>query len=365
MIRLPVLSVLLLLAGLVPLGAGCVEAEGQAPPAAERIQSVTLDARRVPPPGTLETLRTLGVTHVTLISFGFQPGYTVPEIRMHTDASWYSESDSGILTLAAEAKALGMHIIVKPHIWVGEYSTDGQSRHTIGFETEEAWQQWEAQYRRLLMHYAHLAEAIDAPILVVGTELAHVAKTREAFWRGLIEEIRAVYGGALTYAANWYDEYEHVPFWDALDYIGIQAYFELSPDEAPELYALQEGWGPYKETMAALAARVGKPVFFTEIGYRSVGYAARQPWRWPARDETAPPDDALQARLYEAFFESLWHEPWFAGAILWKWYPEPAQRRQRHLLDFTPQNKPAEAVIARWFGGTVPGLSETPASKLE
>lgn len=315
----------------------------------DKIQSVTLDARQQPPLSMLEDVRDLGATHITLIQFAFQPGYDVPEIRMNPDARWFTESDRGIRILARQADSLGMGLILKPHIWVGGYRTEGQARHTIGFDTEAQWQAWEAQYHAFLMHYAHLAEEVGATVLVVGTELAHVARTRPAFWHGLIADVRAAYGGKLSYAANWYEEYEDIPFWDALDYIGIQAYFELSKEDGPTVEMLRKGWVPYKKAMHRLAEKFGKPVLFTEIGYRNVPYAAAQPWRWPSRDEadTVQPDDVLQMHLYQAFFESMWHEPWFAGAVLWKWQSEA--RARRHTLGFTPQNKPAEALIARWF----------------
>ena len=85
--------------------------------------------------------------------------------------------------------------------------------------------------------------------------------------------------------------------------------------------------------------------------YRSAPHAAEKPWLWPERTEVGSlkPDDALQARLYEAFFQSFWNEPWFAGALIWKWYPEA--NRPMHAIDFTPQGKPAEAVLRRWFRG--------------
>ena len=59
----------------------------------------------------------------------------------------------------------------------------------------------------------------------VGTELQIPALQREADWRQLIKDVRAVYSGKLIYSANWYEEYEGIKFWDALDAIGVQAYF--------------------------------------------------------------------------------------------------------------------------------------------
>jgi hypothetical protein len=345
-----VLLALLGSAGLLVALDGGAEAGGHTQPPSEKIRAVTLDAVNPPRPGFLSDLRDLGVTHLTLVSFGFQPGYTTPEIQMHNDARWFSESDTGIRALGRAADSLGLRLILKPHIWVGDYSTDGQSRHTIGFDTEADWQRWEAAYHRFLMHYARLAQDVDAAVLVVGTELANVVKQRPSFWRRLIADVRQVYDGKLTYAANWWEEYEAVPFWDALDYVGIQAYFELSAEERPTVPMLRDGWQPHKAAMQRLAARIDRPILFTELGYRNVSYAAAEPWRWPSRQEAGTRADSLQARLYQAFFESLWHEPWFAGAILWKWHPEGARgRRIADRLGFSPQNKPAEQVIARWF----------------
>jgi hypothetical protein len=191
---------------------------------------------------------------------------------------------------------------------------------------------------------------VDAALLVVGTELATAARTRPAFWRALIAEVRSVYDGPLTYAANWYDEYEHIPFWDALDYIGVQAYFELTDAPDPSRAMLQQSWHPHREALARLARATNRPVLFTEIGYRSAPSAAARPWQWPSRSERGTaPADTLQARLYDAFFESLWARPWFAGAIIWKWRPDAPSRPDRHALGFSPQDKPAEQVLQRWY----------------
>jgi hypothetical protein len=310
------------------------------------IQAVTLDARRRPSDATLDSLQRLGATHVTLVSFGFQETTTTPRIEMHTDGGWYSESDAGIRDIAQRAAARDMGVILKPHLWVGGYDTEGQTRSEIGFAAEAQWAAWEADYRRFLLHYARLAAEVDADVLVVGTELGRATKERPGFWRGLIDSVRTVYDGHLTYAANWYDEYERIPFWKQLDYVGVQAYFPLTEAKDPPLDSLRRGWRQHCRVLERVHRETGRPVLFTELGYRSVGYAAAEPWRWPERDEEAAPNPALQARLYRAFFERVMPEPWMAGAILWKWHPADAPPRP---ISFTPQGKPAAQVIRRHF----------------
>lgn len=313
------------------------------------IRSVTLDARNEPSAAMLPKLKESGLTHITLVQFGFQRDADIPEIRMNPDARWYSESDRAARTLSQKADSLGMGIILKPHLWLGRYSTEGQSRSSIGYSEEHDWQTWETQYTKLIMHYAHLAEEIDAAMLVVGTELARSAHERPDYWRGLIKDVRSVYQGDLTYAANWWEEYEEIEFWDMLDYIGVQAYFELTDEPNPTNVMLAEGWEPHIEALAGLSKRMNRPILFTEIGYRNVPDAAAKPWRWPSRGEAdlVDPHDDLQARLYEVFFDELWDKPWFSGAILWKWYGD--RDRPRTYLDFTPQGKPAEEVIRSRF----------------
>jgi hypothetical protein len=310
---------------------------------------VTLDARRPPSDALLREIRDLGTTHLTLIPFGWQRRPDDPTVRLDTSDGWFSESNRGIRTLARTADALGMGVILKPHVWIGGYSSDGQARGEVGFDSEAKWTQWEADYRRFLMHYARLAQDIDADVLVIGTELHRAARTRPAFWRDLAAEVRTVYDGDLTYAANWYAEYEDVSFWDALDYVGVQAYFPLTDADRPSDAALREGWAPHREALRQVHERTGKPVLFTEFGYRSAPSAADRPWEWPQRGETGTPAaDTLQARCYDAAFQALTGAPWMAGVVVWKYQAMPERRRP---TGFTPQNKPAEQVLRQWFGG--------------
>ena len=318
------------------------------------VRGVTLDARAAPSPAFLAGLADLGVTHVALVPFGFLRDGTA-EVAFDPEPGWYAERASSARALAAAGDTLGFEVILKPHLWLGH---DGWSG-LLGFETEAEWATWEASYRRFVLHHARLAaeiarfpKEIGSPVFVVGTELGRAAREREAFWRGLIAEVRAVYPGALTYAANWHDDAETVPFWDALDYIGVQAYYPLAQpsDTALAVDRLRAAWAPHATALRALSERTGKPVLFTEIGYRSVGYAASEPWRWPERGEDAAPDPALQARLYEAFFQTFWHEPWFAGAIVWKWSEDRSGRPD--ALGFSFHGKPAEGVLAAWFNRT-------------
>ena len=51
----------------------------------------------------------------------------------------------------------------------------------------------------------------------------------------------------------------------------------------------------------------------------------------------------------QALFETFWKEPWFAGGFVWKWFHNHAESGGKKDNQFTPQNKPVEAVIRDYY----------------
>ncbi len=296
-------------------------------------------------------LAALGANWVAQTPFGWQSEVDVPELRMNRGRRvWWGERDAGIRITTLAARESGISTLLKPHVWLSSREEEVW-RGQIAMTSEADWTAWFADYSEFMLHYASLAEELGIEALCVGTEL-HGTVHREAEWRALIGQVRAVYSGKLTYAANWYEEYEEVPFWDALDWIGVQAYFPLSDSEFPSVDELERGWDRWIEDLSALQARVDRPVLFTEVGYRSVPFVGKAPWTWPSRGEDSQDPRAFEAQAdaYEALFRALWDKPWFEGVHLWKWYSSTGRQRNRSA-DFTPQGKPAERVMERWFTG--------------
>ena len=99
--------------------------------------------------------------------------------------------------------------------------------------------------------------------------------------------------------------------------------------------------------MADLSARWdGKPILFTEIGYRSLDGGNQNLWAPWMLDR--PVDLGEQADCYLAAFESAWDEPWFAGMYWWDWSADPDVGGSRDG-GFTPFGKPAEGVLRSWY----------------
>jgi hypothetical protein len=87
----------------------------------------------------------------------------------------------------------------------------------------------------------------------------------------------------------------------------------------------------------------GKPVLFTELGYRSADGTNRTPWDWEA---SAAYDPGEQADCYDAAFR-VWSQQtaWMRGILWWAWeVPVPAPNE----TGYTPRNKPAETVLRTW-----------------
>ncbi len=247
-------------------------------------------------------------------------------------------------TIIRWAKGLGFRVMLKPHLDV----LDGTWRGLIDFgREEEKWRAWFDSYRKFILRYAALAAAEGVDLFCVGVELGGtMGRVRE--WGSVIREIRRTYPGPLTYAANWDGEMWKVPFWKDLDYVGIDAYYPLTGSFSPSLDELVRAWNGPLRGLGCLAKRVGNPILFTEIGYRSVDGALREPWRW---DNPGKPDPQEQALGYRAFFEAVWgKESWFAGAFFWHWEVDPDAGGPGDT-GYTPQGKPAEGVLREYFGG--------------
>ncbi|WP_245590622.1 glycoside hydrolase family 113 [Adhaeribacter aquaticus] len=299
----------------------------------------------------LTYLKTNNIEWIAQTPFGWQAAYNLPEIKMNTKASraYWGESDRGIVYTTRLAKKFGIKTLLKPHLWLRDRS--GKWLGDIDMQNESQWQEWFKYYRTFILHYAKLAQAEEIEAFCIGTELHKTAVTHEADWRKLIKEIRQVYPGKLTYAANWYLEYEQIKFWDALDFIGIQAYFPLTKKHNPSLQELKKGWQNHLPAIEKIAKKYNKPIVFTEAGYKNTTDAAIEPWAWPKRGETNLENESAetQASCYEALFQSVWQKSWFSGMFIWKWYPKVRDNNRDHR-DFTPQHKPAEKTLATWYG---------------
>jgi hypothetical protein len=271
--------------------------------------------------------------------------------QSHDDPNVYAESDdppdAHLRHAIRQAHQTGLKVMLKPHIWL-ENRQGGRWRGNIAMSDSSSWARWFDSYSAFILHYARLASAEKVDLLCIGTELSSASVGHPQAWRRLIEAVRTAYPGPLTYAANWRDEYDLIEFWDELDYIGINAYFPLSQTPNPTQAALRRNAEAVAEQIGLLASHFGKPVLLTEIGFKSSYGTSLRPWIWHRGNNSQAVDLMAQTRCYQAIFDAFWPRPWFGGMYWWRWYSD-LRRGGARDSGFTPQHKPAEAVIRRWY----------------
>ncbi len=291
---------------------------------------------------SLEHLRSqVGAEWIALNPFGYQRDVDDPNVLFGGDPP-----DAHLRHAIAGAHELGLKVMLKPHIWLHHQSAE-RWRGTIAMKTEEDWEAWFRSYGNFILHYAAIAQAEGVEIFCIGVELARTAIEREQDWRALVAEIRKRYRGRLVYAANWWQEYDRIGFWDALDYIGVNAFFPLSDVPDPSAETLRANAEAVAGELALLHQRTGKPVLFTEVGFKSTRGTSMRPWLWPRRFEPEI-DLEAQSRCYEAVLQVFWSKPWFSGMYWWKWFSDLDRGGASHP-GFTPRRKPAESVLAEWY----------------
>ena len=291
---------------------------------------------------SLGNLAETGADWVSLLVTGYQDDVGSTDIAITLKKT---PSDEDLVHVIEEAHALGLKVMLKPHVDL--FDDPDHWRGQIGreFASEVDWDTWFSSYRDFIFHYAELAEAHGVDQFCAGTELVGTTH-REEDWRGVIEGVRARFSGSVTYASNHSGEEVEIVWWDAVDYIGVDPYYPLTDKKDPTLEELKAGWRRRAEVLAGLSAAWGKQVLFTEIGYRSVDGANRRPWEF---GEGGAVDLEEQADAYRAIFEYVYEQPWFAGLFWWAWGTNPFEGG---AVDdgYTPYDKPAEDVMREWYG---------------
>lgn len=287
-------------------------------------------------------LQSVHANYTAIMPFGFIKSLDHPEIIYDTDRQWYGETSKGAKQYIELLHNNGFKVMIKPQIWIWR----GEFTGNLKMNSEAEWKELETSYRNFILTYVYLAEELKTEIFCIGTELEQFVLQRPQFWKQLINEIRTMYKGKLTYAANW-DEYKRVSFWGELDYIGVDAYFPISESQTPTFEEAVIGWKPWKEELKSVSETFNKPILFTEYGYRSVDFAGKEPW--DSNYELPSINFEAQNHLLEGMYQEIWSESWFAGGFLWKWFIAHEDVGGSNDNQFTPQNKPAEQIVKQAY----------------
>lgn len=291
----------------------------------------------------LDYLERRGVNWVSITPFGRIWDLGSTEILMDFEAP-YEDNRAAVREVVRQAHARNMRVLVVPHLWV---ETEGW-RGEIDPGSPEGWIEYQESYRSFVMAWARDAAAAGADAFSIGVECKSWSGRFGRYWRSLIDEVRSVFGGLLTYSANW-DEAENVLFWDQLDLVGINAFYPLADHDDATFEEYVNGALGARHDVAELASVLEMPVLFVEVGYTTRENAAVQPWLWPDDMNEVVVDEREQARALLASFRAFLPNRWFAGFFVWRWYADLDDVSQEPEWGFSPHGKLSARVLERVF----------------
>jgi len=284
----------------------------------------------------------LGANWIAVIPYA----YTMQgeaQVHFDSDRQWWGERPTGTIETIRVAQAAGINVMLKPQVYI-----PGSWPGGLDFEKDSEWEQWESDYETYIMTFVEIADSMNVELFCIGTEFTFSEKKREHFWRKLIKKIRHQYKGKLVYASNW-DAYQNVGFWDALDYIGIDAYFPLIDKKEPSVAEIKEAWGKYLRPIRNLHKQTNRPVLFTEYGYLSVDGCTYNTWELEKDRRKHTVNEQAQANALQAMHEVFWPESYWHGGFLWKWFCDIDKHRSRRKHGYTPQGKKGEELLRSWY----------------
>jgi hypothetical protein len=297
---------------------------------------------------TLDEAVRNGATWISLTPFGRTWDLAPTGIDLTFEAP-FEDNEKAILRAMDQAHARGLRVFLVPHLWV----ETGGWRALIDPGSVAGWARWVAAYRAFLLSWAEVAAAGRAEMLSVGVELrSWVTTPRAGSMLGIIDEVRRVYPGLLTYSANW-DDVEDTLIFGALDLVGINAFYPLADKDGAPRAELEAGGRRVAAKIEAFARQMERPVVLTEIGYTTRPDPAIKPWEWPDGMSGVRADERAQADAYAALIAPFLEAKTVAGFFVWRYYADPDDVSQEAEWGFSPRGKLAElalrdAFTARW-----------------
>lgn len=320
----------------------------------------------------MDQIAATGASTLTLVPNFFQTNKFSNSVALNLgdpDNPWDNESDTfaQVRQSILDAKARGLNVVLKPHL-----ETDNRVwRAEIDPTDRKAWFD---SYKAMMVEYAKVAQEAGAAMICVGTEMDSMinptkvcsdGKTYTRKWAEIIAAVRAVYSGKVTYAAT-YGTVKDVGFWDKVDYIGVDAYIPSSTVNDPSVDQIVDAWvKPHfnswiRDTLhggksvvdyyKALSEQYGKKVIFTEVGYKSMDGANKDPGVFGGAGTV---DLQEQVDCYTALYKVMenYGGQWLAGSFLWSYYSfeNPMEQRGVAWTDYTTQWKPANGTVTTHY----------------
>ena len=278
-----------------------------------------------------------------------------PVIR--SDSSCHNYSDQDLERVINLARDQGLKVFLSVVLLIPDSRAGSRALSPID------WNAWFRNYTDLVVHYAEIAEANDVTMLAIGNELSST-HWRSENWNQLIDEVKELYSGELTYRDNqpiYFPESPRFPAWDRLDYIGINFWWAATGEPPGHPYRMTNPSVElmidslerrFARTLIPLVENHNKPVLLMEVGPAGWDSVNTDP---QTLDCEAEVDNQENVNYVEAVFRI---------AVERGWVGINATSLQPRKVAWTPEgcntvwdirDKPIETLIAIWFGASTQG----------
>ncbi|MDO8581686.1 MAG: hypothetical protein Q7S16_02315 [bacterium] len=261
-------------------------------------------------------------------------------------------NDAGVEHVIQMAHASGVKVMLKPFV----DAEGGDWRGTFKPKDTNAWF---ASYTAMAVHYAKMAQRLNVESYLIGAEYVTLSGSQYSQkWRDVATAVRQNYSGQIGYGANWDNqkgtsEFALIDWWDAVDFIGIHAYFPIAKtNDATQTEMLKE-LEPWVLRVQATQEKYKKPVIFTEAGYKSCDGGTRIPW-WC--NPKAGVDLQEQSDGTEAILRAFQDKPWFKGIFWWMWNIKPSSGGVKDK-DHNMNRKPVMDVIKKYWNASATAMA--------
>ena len=282
---------------------------------------------------------------------------TFASTRMYRDFTITPSDDELRNTIRAFHNA-GIKVMLKPIIQIHDSTHRGEinfpeNQEFIAGIVTDYWGEWFKNYTACMVHYARLCETENVEMLCLGCEMIGADK-REKYWPPLIEAVRKVYKGLLSYnTPSWWD-YEMSQKWTRewfklLDQLGVSVYYGM-PEECTTVDAMAREMKYLADNLESGSKELGIPIFMAELGCRSVINGHITPSDcWNNQNEF---DGEIQANYLSAICKAFYDRNWWTGFFWWKW-EEQQNRPYFHKASgdtgCTIAGKPAAKTLHDWI----------------
>lgn len=268
---------------------------------------------------------------IILVPNGIQD---TPQSEKIDDTTDVTMSDQELIDFIGFAQSKGLRVALKPTV----NCRNGTWRAHISFFDEDVpcepkWCNWFDAYTKFQLHFAEIAERTGCEMVIAGCEMVQ-SEHREKEWRKVIEEIRSVYGGLVSYNTDKYQEH-NVRWWDAVDVISSSGYYPI------------HDWDNQLNRIERVVKKFDKPFFFAECGCMSTEKSNLVPNDWTVRGKV---DLKGQADWFAAMFEACSKRDWCSGFAIWDWAWKQYQlSAAKNDGGYDIYGKPAEKVVAAYY----------------